>query len=105
MSQNTSEKPPKESSRLVAFISILVIVHFLYTLALPIAFIYEIKFLPFLESAYPVWLCQPVFIATCLWVLKSTSQLCKMLVWIDVGLSVLQPASIVFLYAIVEKIG
>ncbi len=106
MSQNTSEKPPKESSPLVAFISTLVIVHFLFTLAFPFAFIYEVKpILSVFENAWDIWLCQPLFIAICLIVVKSTSQVCRMLVYIDVALSVLQQASIFLLYAIADKIG
>jgi hypothetical protein len=107
MSQSTSEKPPKESSALVAFISILVIVHFLFTLAIPFAFIYEVKPLqPLLsENAFNIWLCQPVFLAICLMVVKSTSRVCRMLVYVDVGLSILQKASIFLLYAIANKIG
>ena len=103
---NTSQKPSKQFSLLAAFILALVIVHFLFTLALPLAFICEVKpFLSFSESAYHVWLCQPVFIALCLAALKSTSQVCRLLLYIDVGLSVLQPASIFLLYAIANKIG
>jgi len=104
MSQNTSEKPPKDSSLLVAFILILVTVHFSFTLAVPFAFIYEVK--PLLsENAFNIWLCQPLFIAIFLMVVKSTSNVCRMLVYIDVGLSVLQKASIFLLYAIAANIG
>jgi len=104
MSQNTSEKPPKDSFPLVAFIVILVIGHFLFTLAVPCVFIYEVK-PPFIENAFDIWLCQPIFIAIFLMVVRSTSQACRRLVYIDVGLSVLQKASIFLLYAIADKIG
>ncbi len=104
MNENTSEKPLKDSSPLVAFILALVVVHFLFTLAFPLAFIYEVK--PLLsENAFNIWLCQPIFIAVCLVAVKSTSRVCRMLVYVDVGLSVLQKASIFLLYAIADRIG
>ena len=105
MSQNTSEKLPKDSSLLIAFISTLVIVHFLFTLAFPFVFIYEVKLLQPLLYGFNIWLCQPVFIAICLIVVKSASQVCRTLVYIDVGLSVLQQAIVFLLYAIADKIG
>jgi hypothetical protein len=105
MSQSTSERPQKESYPLVAFIFVLVFVHFLYTLAVPFAFIYEVKLLPLSDNAFNIWRCQPIFIAICLMIVKSTSRVCRMLVYVDVGLSVLQTASVFFLYAIADKIG
>lgn len=105
MNQNTSEKPPKDSSLLVVFVFTLVIVHFLFTLAFPFVFIYEVKPLQPLFYGFNIWLCQPVFIAICLMVVKSTSQVCRTLVYIDVGLSVLQQAIVFLLYAIADKIG
>lgn len=106
MNQNTSEKPPRAFYPLAMFISILVAVHFLFTLAFPLAFIYEMKpFLLFSENAWDIWVCQPLFIAIILVAVRSTSKICGMLVYIDVGVSVLQQASVVFLYEIVDKIG
>lgn len=103
-SPRTAGTPPKEPSLLVAFISVLVVVHFLFTLAVPIAFIYEIK-LFLSENAFYIWLSQPILIALCLAVVNSTSRACRMLLYIDVGLSLLQIGSVFFLYAIVDKIG
>jgi hypothetical protein len=82
-------------------------VHFLFTLAFPFAFIYEARlFKPLLsDNAFNIWLCQPIFIAICLIVVKSTSQVCRMLLYVDVGLSVLQQASVVLLAAVADKIG
>jgi len=105
MSQDAPEKPPKDSSPLIAFIFALVIVHFLFALAFPFVFIYEVKPLQPLLYGFNIWLCQPVFIAICLMVVKSTSQVCRTLVYIDVGLSVLQQAIVCLLYAIADKIG
>ena len=87
------------------FVFTLVIVHFLFTLAFPFVFIYEVKPLQPLFYGFNIWLCQPVFIAICLMVVKSTSQVCRRLVYIDVGLSVLQQAIVFLLYAIADKIG
>jgi hypothetical protein len=105
MSQNTPDKLPKDSSLLIGFILALVIVHFLFVLASPFVFIYEVKPLYPLGYGSAFWLCQPVLIAICLMVVKSTSQVCRTLVYIDVGRSVLQKASVLLLYAFVDKIG
>ena len=86
-----TEKPPKESYLLVAFISVLVVVHFLFSLAVPLAFIYNEKSLSHLsENVFNIWLCQPIFLAAFLAVVRSKSHKCKVLVYIDVGVSVLQ---------------
>lgn len=103
---NTTEKPPKEPSLLVAFILVLVIVHLLFTLVVPIAFIYEIRLLlSFSEDAFYVWLSQPILIAICLKVVNSDSRRCRALLWVDVGLSLPQIASVFLLCAIADKIG
>jgi hypothetical protein len=109
MSQDVpSKRPPKKASLLVAFILVLVIVHFLFDLAFPIVFIYDMKSLArFLlsDTSYYVWLCQPLFIAACLFVAKNNSRVCKRLVYTDIGLSVLQPMNVFLLYVMADKIG
>jgi hypothetical protein len=94
-------------SLLAVSISILVTGHFLFTLALPFAFIYEVRLLkPLLsDNVFDIWLCQPLLIAIYLVVVKNTSQACRKLVYVDVSLSVLQQASVFLLYAIADKIG
>jgi hypothetical protein len=101
-----TNQPSKKSASLVAIILVLVTAHFLFILASSFAFIYDAKsLLSSFEDAWNIWLCQPLLIALCLMVVKSTSQVCRILVYIDVGLSVLQQASVFLLYAIADKIG
>lgn len=105
-SPNTAEKPPEKLSLLTAFIFVLVAVHFLAAIAFPVAFIYEWKFLlsETGEIAFNVWLCQPVLIAVCLMISKRESVFRRTLLYIDIGLSVMQKASIFLLYALVGSI-
>ena len=102
--QNIAKSQPKEPALLVAVVSVLVIVHFLFMLAVPIAFIYEVKFLQS-EDAFHVWLCQPLVIAAFLTVINRRWQTCRVLVYIDLGISLLQIISILLLHAFADKIG
>jgi hypothetical protein len=104
MSQNTSKERPKEVARLLAFMLVLVILHFLYAFVVPVVFIYGQK--PLLsEYVFDIWICQPILLGICLLVTRSASRVCGILVYIDVGVSVLQKANILVLYAFVDKIG
>jgi hypothetical protein len=106
MNENTPETPQRNFSLLTAAILTFVILHFLFTLVVPFAFIYEVKpVLHFAEYAFDIWLCQPVVIAVLLVASRSTSQVCRTLVYIDVVLSFLQKFSVVLLYGIADKIG
>jgi hypothetical protein len=99
-----AEKPPKDPFLLVMFFLVLVIVHGLFTIiALPMACIYDIKFLQS-ENAFYLWLSQPILVAVCMLVVGSTSQICKTLLNVDVCLSVLQIASVFLLATFADKI-
>ena len=95
-----SEEPPS----FVAVVLVLVVVHFLFMLAVPIAFVYEVKLFLFRDGFY-IWLCQPLFVAAFLTAINRRCKTCGILVYIDVSTSILQIASVFLLYALADKIG
>jgi hypothetical protein len=73
--------------------------------AMPNSLANKFALVPGRENAFYIWLSQPILIAVCLTVVNGTSRTCRVLLYIDVGLSLLQIGSVLLLYAVADRIG
>jgi hypothetical protein len=94
-------------SLLAIVLTVLVAVHFAIAVAFPLLFVLAPPRMPhrILEvggDVWNVWRCQPILIAFCLFLARRSPPEYRWFVIIDVAISVLQPASIYFLYSCYE---